>query len=131
MRFDGTVIGNLDCSDLFYGLEKCTSIDLTGFVTEVVGRMDNMFFNCTSLKTLDLSGFDLANLSESDSVSTVGNAALEKLWAPVNLTQEFRLPHTMTDAQGNEYTQLPLNLSESILLTKAGTKAVTFKIRVK
>ena len=58
------VTGMSDASGLFYGCENLTSLDLSGFDTANVTNMGNMFSNCHSLTSLDLSGFDTANVTD-------------------------------------------------------------------
>ncbi|MBQ3657991.1 MAG: BspA family leucine-rich repeat surface protein [Bacteroidales bacterium] len=50
--------------EMFAGCTSLKSIDLTGFNTSKVQYMAGMFSNCSSLKTLDLSGFNTENVTD-------------------------------------------------------------------
>jgi len=53
-----------DCSDMFSALSSLTTVDFGGcFDTSNVTNMDNMFSDCGSLTSLDLSGFDTSNVT--------------------------------------------------------------------
>ena len=53
-----------DCSDMFSTLSSLTTVDFGGcFDTSNVTNMDNMFSDCGSLTSLDLSGFDTSNVT--------------------------------------------------------------------
>ena len=52
-----------DMFDMFYGCSSLTSLDLSGFKTENVTRMDYMFEGCSSLESLDLSGFNTSKVT--------------------------------------------------------------------
>ena len=43
-------------SSMFYDCSSLTSLDLSKWDTSKVTNMNNMFNNCSSLETLDLSG---------------------------------------------------------------------------
>ena len=43
---------------MFYGCSSLSSLDLSGFDTSAVTNMYAMFYGCSSLSSLDLSGFD-------------------------------------------------------------------------
>ena len=47
-----------DMSNMFYSCSGLTSLDLSGFDTSAVTSMTTMFCNCRSLTSLDLSSFD-------------------------------------------------------------------------
>ena len=57
------VIAPADCSYLFWGCHSLTSIDLSGFDTANVTNMYAMFGHCLSLASLDLSSFDTRNVT--------------------------------------------------------------------
>ena len=48
---------------MFYGCSSLTSLDLSGFDTSKVTDMVGMFQDCTSLTSLDLSGFDTSTVA--------------------------------------------------------------------
>ena len=51
-------------SDMFYGCQKLSSLDLSKFNTEKVTDMRGMFSGCQKLSSLDLSNFNTANVME-------------------------------------------------------------------
>ncbi|HBE54675.1 MAG TPA: BspA family leucine-rich repeat surface protein, partial [Prevotellaceae bacterium] len=46
-----------DMSQMFSDCQSLASLDLSGFNTEKVKYMSSMFYDCYSLKMLDLSNF--------------------------------------------------------------------------
>ena len=65
-----TGIGNLNTSEvtdmygMFWGCSGLTSLDVSGFDTQNVTDMSWMFSNCSSLTSLDLSSFDTRNVKK-------------------------------------------------------------------
>ena len=53
-----------DMGGMFYGCSSLTSLDLSGFNTENVTDMGLMFVGCSSLTSLDLSGFNTENVTD-------------------------------------------------------------------
>ncbi len=54
-------VTNMGC--MFYYCSSLTSLDLSGFNTEKVTSMDWMFYECSSLKSLDVSNFNTAKVT--------------------------------------------------------------------
>ena len=50
-------------SYMFYDCSALTSLDLSGFDTSNVTNMAAMFYRCSALTSLDLSGFDTSNVT--------------------------------------------------------------------
>ena len=50
-------------SGMFYGCTNLTTLDLSGWDTSQVTRMENMFANCQNLTTLDVSNFDTSQVT--------------------------------------------------------------------
>ena len=48
---------------MFYECFSLKSIDLSSFNTTNVNNMGNMFFECSSLKSIDLSSFNTTNVN--------------------------------------------------------------------
>lgn len=48
--------------EMFYGCSNLTSLDLSGFDTSEVWNMSSMFYGCSNLTSLDLSGFHTENV---------------------------------------------------------------------
>ena len=55
-------------SALFSGCSSLTSINLSGFNTASVTDMSSMFAGLTSLKMLDLSGLDLSKVNKATNI---------------------------------------------------------------
>ena len=53
-----------DMSWMFYGCSSLTALDVSGFDTANVTNMYDMFDDCSSLTALDVSGFDTANVTD-------------------------------------------------------------------
>ena len=53
-----------DMGGMFYGCSSLTSLDLSGFNTENVTNMSTMFYGCESLTSLDLSGFNTYHVTD-------------------------------------------------------------------
>ena len=49
---------------MFFSCWNLTSLDVTGFNTANVTDMNNMFYACSSLTSLDVTGFNTANVTE-------------------------------------------------------------------
>ena len=52
-----------DMGYMFYGCTGLTSLDLTGFQTPNLKNMEYMFFNCSNLTRVDLSSFNTAGVT--------------------------------------------------------------------
>lgn len=50
-------------NSMFQGCTSLTSLDVSGFDTSSVTNMSNMFFGCTSLASLDVSGWNITSLT--------------------------------------------------------------------
>ena len=64
--FDGVT----DMSSMFYECSSLTSLDLSGLDVSNVTTMYNMFSNCRSLSSLNLSGWDTSNVTDMSSMFT-------------------------------------------------------------
>ena len=51
-----------DCSYMFFGCDRLSSIDLSSFITNNVTNMKAMFFTCSNLKNINLSSFYTKNV---------------------------------------------------------------------
>ena len=124
-----------------YMFADCTALselDLSGFTVPACIAFDGMFLHCTGLEVIDvsafspvyissvsqmfqgctnLSGLDWSTLLSAGRVFTDATS-LAQIDAPIGLVKDVTLPGTYQDAEGNEYTCLPKNLTESIRLTK-------------
>ena len=65
-------IKNLNTSEvtdmdlMFYGCSSLTTLDLSGFDTQKVNWMNRMFYGCSQLTTLDLSSFNTAKVKDME-----------------------------------------------------------------
>ncbi len=62
---DGKVLANEDSSDLFFGFSNLQEIEHLEYLdTSNVTDMSKMFYDCTSLTTLDLSNFNTSKVTD-------------------------------------------------------------------
>ncbi len=123
-----------DMSAMFWNCTNLKTLNITNFNTVEVRDMSAMFNGCKSLTSLDLSSFDM------ERVTTVANNfggmlqncdALSEVYTARNLKLSVPLPSgEWQDMSGASYTNLPTELSYSILLAKdskpeAGTEHIT------
>lgn len=52
------------CERMFYNCNKLTDLDLSNFDVSQVTNMSNMFYSCTQLINLDLSSFNTSNVTD-------------------------------------------------------------------
>ena len=103
---------------MFGDCYSLTNLDLSNFDTRNVTNMASMFFDCGKLQTLNLSSFDARNLKETNYIF-FGCNKLTTIYAPYNLTKNIPLPTiTWYQPDGTKITELPQNLSYSIIITK-------------
>ena len=103
----------------FKNLRFLEHADFSGFNASQLTDMSYMFAGCSSLKELNLSGFDLSNLGEGKSLNVLdGCSLLEQLDTPFNLSWGIDLPYTMYDETGTAYNALPIGQTFSIHLTR-------------
>ena len=57
-----------DMSEMFMYCSSLTTLDVSGFDTRNVTNMTSMFYNCSNLITLDVSGFDTHNVTNMASM---------------------------------------------------------------
>ena len=57
-----------DMRGMFYGCQKLSSLDLSNFNTEKVENMMGMFFSCSALTSLDLSNFNTKKVKHMNSM---------------------------------------------------------------
>ena len=63
-RVSGKISGLTSMGNIFYNCSALTTLDLSGFDTSQVTNMYSMFYNCSSLTCLDLSGFDTSQVTD-------------------------------------------------------------------
>lgn len=108
-----------DMRFMFYGCSSLIDVDVSGFDTGKVMDMDRMFEGCRNLVSLDLSSFDMGNVKEADFFIS-GCDSLTSIYVPRNCHIDgLKLPDsqgTWHDYNGNEYSNLPMDREETILL---------------
>ncbi len=115
-NFDTRNVTNMYC--MFYDCKGLTSLDLSSFDTMNVTTMDWMFESCSSLTSLDLSSFDTTNVTSMDGMF-YGCIRIKVINTPKNVAVSAALPKgTWLMPDGTEIIELPINLSESIEITK-------------
>ena len=57
-----------DCSNMFYNCNSIKSIDLSSFNAKNVTNMNNMFFNCENLTNINFSNFNTENVTNMDNM---------------------------------------------------------------
>ena len=82
---------------LFYGCSSLTSLDLSNWNTSNVTNMGNMFYNCSSLTSLDLSGFDTSKVTSITDMfifcDKLSNLTLGNDWASNSSISSFNLSY--------------------------------------
>ena len=75
---------------MFYGCSKLTSLDVSGFNTENVTAMNNMFYGCSGLTSLDVSSLNTENVTNMTSMfqncSSLTTIYCDKGWNKEGLT---------------------------------------------
>jgi len=114
----GNVIG---MGRMFGACSSLGSLDLSSFDTGNVTQMWHMFDGCSSLESLDLSSFDTGSVIDMSRMF-YNCTNLSTLQTPRNVGLSVPLPTVSTAVwhlpDGTEVTELPQNLSTSILLTR-------------
>ena len=65
-NLDVSLIGDL--SELFYDCESIRTLDLSGWKTSNIKNMNRIFSGCFKLESLDVSGWDTSNIIYIDSM---------------------------------------------------------------
>lgn len=78
----------------------------------------NPFWRMKQLNSIDFSGADFSNIENANNMLS-DCRYLTTIQTPANLSVEVFLPGAFTDESGKVYTSLPMNLGESITLTKS------------
>ncbi len=121
----GLELGSFDTSSvtdmegMFYGCSSLTGLELGSFDTSSVTDMERMFSGCSSLTGLELGNFDTSSVRNMQDMFS-GCSSLSTLYTPYNVRVSAALP-TVSNAvwhlpDGTEVTELPQNLSTSVLL---------------
>ena len=111
-----TPFGN-EIDSIFAGMESLESFDGSELGGFQFSYACDLFEGCINLRTVDLSGFDFSRCSGAPRLFE-GCDDLDTIETPVNVTSSVELPAPFSDEDGNIYMELPMNLNESITLTK-------------
>lgn len=114
-----------NCYKMFYsinhGTQIFTSCNLSMLDTSEVKDMTQMFAECAHLKTLDISSFDMTNVTAYNNMFG-GDTALTTLKTPkINPHDDIPLPITLYSQDGTAYTNLPVTTGTSIELRQSWT----------
>lgn len=114
-----------NCYKMFYsinhGTQIFTSCNLSMLDTSEVKDMTQMFAGCARLKTLDISSFDMTNVTAYNNMFG-GDTALTTLKTPkINPHDDIPLPRTLYSQDGTAYTNLPVTTGTSIELRQSWT----------
>lgn len=112
-----------DMTGMFGNCYMLENLSISSFDTSCVESINLMFTSCKSLKRIDMSSFDLSALKETVFLP-LNATSPDIIHSPKNLSYEIKLSNTYVDVNGNEYTTLPLNKTNSIYLMKKGSEAV-------
>ena len=118
VKFGQSTSEGIGIFNLFDRLENLESADFSEVSVNEFVTIQSMFEGCSNLKNVDLSGFDFSNCSAAEKVFD-GCDSLETIETPVNVHCTLALPASFSDEDGNIYTEMPKNTSESITLTRA------------
>ena len=117
VKFGASASGGIEIFNLFDGLADLESADFSKVSVNEFVTIQNMFEGCSNLKKVDLSGFDFSDCNSAEKFFD-GCDSLETIETPVNVHCALTLPASFSDEDGNTYTEMPKNLSESITLTR-------------
>lgn len=134
-KFDTSNVTNM--TGTFRDCNSLVSLDLSACKTENMTMMEGIFSGCGSLTSINLSSFDMQKVTQIADFFK-GCQKLSTIYAPCNLKMSVELPRGSStvsdnstisgnstafgdiwyDIDGNTYTELPRNLSRSIVLTR-------------
>jgi surface protein len=113
-----------NCFKMFFDCTSVKDLDLSMFDTGEVKDMRRMFYGCASLKTLDLSSFDMTNVIAYDKMFGEEShwAGITTLKTPkINPHDDIPLPRTLYYQDGTAHTNLPVTTGTSIELRQSWT----------
>ena len=128
----------MDCAFVPIATSSITSkkTDVETYVTEVLGSlaigkvsideiedMSSMFSGCSSLKNIDLSNFNGANVKSISNIFSECDQ-LETIYTPYNLRVSETLSGDWYKADGTKVSILPRRLAYSILIMKGQVPSV-------
>ena len=102
---------------MFYGCQKLKSLDLSNFNTHCVTNICNMFNLCFTLTSLDISSFDTTNVTNMNwtfsNLNKLKTLSLGEKFAFVGT--EYGLAGTWANSDGNEFNSMamPNNVADT------------------
>ena len=109
---------------MFYDCSSLLSLKLEKFDTSSVTTMSKMFYNCSNLRSLNIGNFNIGSVTRYYDANEMfsGCHSLGILCTPYNVRVRIKLPIVSNAVwrlpDGTAVTELPQNLSESVLLTR-------------
>lgn len=109
-----------DISEMFYSCHNLRQLLLGNWDTKEVARISRTFGCCHRLTNLDISGWNLSALGGFNPAYNLfdGCISLSQIKTPQNTKINISLPkgNWKENGKGKKYTNIPMNLSKSILL---------------
>lgn len=116
--------GTTNASYMLNGCQNLTDIDMSNWDISKVTDMTGLFRDCSGLTSLDLSNLDVEKVTSFVGFFD-GCRELSTIYVPCNLKMPVELPKGSSasgdiwyDIDGNTYTELPQNLTRSIVITR-------------
>jgi len=104
---------------MFYNCSSLESVDFSGYISNELYNVKYMFANCENLKSIDFSNTNLSGVTSYYAEMFSGCERLEKIITPTYVSRDILLHGDgWEDLDGNNYTILPKNLSNSIQINR-------------
>ena len=87
-------------TEMFLDCESLKSVDMSAFDTSRVISMSLMFGGCRSLESLDLSGFDISSLDNGGGGIVYGCSSLKKILPPPGWPSLAENVHNSSEKEG-------------------------------
>ena len=88
-----------DMTQMFWYCSSLTELDVSGFKTDNVTTMSAMFYNCSGLTSLDVSGFNTANVTKMNHMyafcSELTTIYASERWSTSNLDRSNEVNYKM------------------------------------
>ena len=111
-----------DMSYMFYYCSALTELDLSGFDTSNVKDMSYMFSNCTSLKAIDLSSIDASKVNTMDSMFE-GCESLSSIQFPSSTFGVNTIASMFKDCKSLPSLSLPNTFLKNLACTNKSSKS--------
>ena len=106
-HYDGSSLYSFGILDMFYECSSLTTLDLSNFNnTTSINTSDELFLGCTSLVTLDISGLNLGGvITGTNMFANLTSLANLKTPSAMPPVNPIYLPVTLYDQNGTAYTE--------------------------